>query len=322
MKINIGIVLVISFKFSVFELKIEHRILKELGEFTVFCMKAINSGLSMGDISNIIQIDEQVIQKQLSFALSREYMFEDFSLTSKGRQTVELFEFVNLFNKQKKEICLEHYVEGDSKKIYGADNSKLADRNDGYIVADNFYDYKVKNKFDEIVEKDKEHIFEILQDGFDKYLHIIENYIEGFSFKILKVDRKKFYNFEIDDKEFLKLLKDEKSEEFITVSVPILDIQKQIKSDVFEDEELKKIQNFFDKHRYIDMFAGESISFSQREKRGSNLVLDSKISQRDIFQTDTVEILSSVLLFSEISLKVERYNINKYLNILKIMENI
>ena len=64
MKINIGIVLVISFKFSVFELKIEHRILKELGEFTVFCMKAINSGLSMGDISGHYKVNlfKEIIQ--------------------------------------------------------------------------------------------------------------------------------------------------------------------------------------------------------------------------------------------------------------------
>ena len=69
--------MIISFKFSVFDLEIEHKILKELGEFTIFCMKTISNGMKIKDVSNIIQIKEKTIKKQLAFAISRKYLTDE-----------------------------------------------------------------------------------------------------------------------------------------------------------------------------------------------------------------------------------------------------
>jgi hypothetical protein len=117
--------LIISFKFSVFNLKIEHKILKELGEFTIFCMKAISNDMKIEDISNSIQIKKKIIKKQLTFAISRKYLTDDFILTEKGIETVKLFEFINIFNQNKVKIALEHYIENNSKLLYSINNKEL-----------------------------------------------------------------------------------------------------------------------------------------------------------------------------------------------------
>ena len=70
--------MIISFQFSIFNLEIEHKIIKELGEFTIFCMNAIHDNLTIEEISDIIKIKNKNIEKQLSFATSRGYLDNNF----------------------------------------------------------------------------------------------------------------------------------------------------------------------------------------------------------------------------------------------------
>jgi len=135
---------IISFKFSVFDLTIEHKISKELGEFTIFCMNAISNNLKLRDISNIIQIKHKIIEKQLDFAISRKYLTDNLTLTEKGLETVALFEFINNFNQNKIKIALEHYVENNSKQLYSVNSVKFDNESTGHQLKDSLFDYKVK----------------------------------------------------------------------------------------------------------------------------------------------------------------------------------
>ena len=318
----------ISFKFSVFELEIDHKVLQELGKFTIFCMKAISSNLTIENISNVIQINENIIKKQLSFAISRGYMTDDFILTNKGVETVKLFEFVNVFNHNKIQIALEHYIENDYKKIYSVNNAELEDISTGYKVKDNFYDYKVSNKFDEILENDKKFIKEILIENFEKYKDIIEKYLDDFMFKISKLEKEKFYNYTIDDIDFIDSLINHKDKEFeyISIKIPIIEINKTIQSDIVPKEHIELLQQLFDEYKFLDLIIGEPITFNknQKEKFEPNIYIEPILSEIDILKNNLLnkEIWFNVFLFTNISTKIKKYSIIKYLNISRIMDKI
>jgi len=217
--------LIISFKFSIFTLKIEHPILKELGEFTLFSLKAIDDNLSIFDISNIVQIQEEIVKRQLSFALSRKYLNENYTLTEKGRSVVHLFNFINSFNISNTEIALEHCIENGTKKIYFTDNVNLTQESKGILVSDKLYDYKVINKFEQIKESEKT---KFLIEKFSSYKSIINNYSNDFLFKLEK-DKEKtyFYNYEIKDnlEQLVFSQEKEKAKDYISISIPILEVK-------------------------------------------------------------------------------------------------
>ena len=98
---------VLSFKFNTYILKINSNIIQDIGELNLFCMKAIEQGLSIKDISSIILIDTKVIEKQLNFALSRQYLNKDNTLSEKGKKILLLLEFIKEVNNKQVKICLE-----------------------------------------------------------------------------------------------------------------------------------------------------------------------------------------------------------------------
>ena len=316
----------ISFKLSVFKLEINHKILQELGEFTIFCMKAISSNLEIKYISNIIQIDEDVIKKQLSFAISREYLTDNFYLTKKGEETIKLFEFITLFNKNNIKIAMEHYIEKNSKKIYSASNSKLDNIAKGYIPKDNFYDYKVVNKFDEILNNDKNSIKDIILEEFKDYKEIIEKYIDDFIFKPIKLNEQKFYNYEIEDIKFVNNLSNnkKKEKEYISIKIPIIEIKKKIKSSIVSKEHIELVQNMFDNYRYIDLIIGNPISHNNIQEANPNIEIKPTLREIDLLKNNlsNQEIWLNIFLFTDITTKIKKYGIIKYLNISDIMDKI
>jgi hypothetical protein len=319
--------LVISFKFSVFDLEIEHKILKELGEFTIFCMKAINSNIKIKDISNIIQIKESVIEKQLSFAISRKYLTNDFVLTDKGTETVKLFEFLNMFNQKKIKIALEHYIENDSKLLYSVSNKKFDNNSIGYLIKDNLFDYKIQNKFDEIIEKDRSKIKDFILDvdGFSNYTITIEKYLNDFIFKINKNEKQKFYNYEINEDSFISELNNtrDKNNSYISIDIPILEVEKIITSDILGSEYIDRIKAEFDKYKYFNLINGQPIKLGN-QKKNSNIKIEPLISNKSIIESNLNNQYFQInnLLYVDMKTEIKEFYQTKFFDITKIMDNI
>jgi len=319
--------LIISFKFSVFELTIEHKILKELGEFTIFCMKAISNDIKIKDISNIVQIQKKIIKKQLAFAISRKYLTDDFILTEKGIETVELCEFINNFNQQKIKIALEHYIENNSKLLYSANNKKFEDNNTGYLIKDNLFDYKIQHKFDEIIEKDRNKIKDFILNDFENYKTIIEKNLDDFIFKIEKPEKQKFYNYEINEDNFVDKLSNisTTTNTYISVDIPMLEVNKIITSEILNVEYTDKIKAKFDKYKYFNLINGRPLELESKNKsNNSNLEIKPLINKKSILQNclDYKEITLNDFLYVDMKTEIKEFYKTKFFNISHIMENV
>jgi len=319
--------MIISFKFSVFELEIEHKILKELGEFTIFCMKAISDDMKIKDISNIIQIKKKIIKKQLTFAISRKYLTDNFILTEKGIETVELFEFINIFNQQKIKIALEHYIENDLKLLYSANNKKFEDNSNGYLVKDNLFDYKIQNKFNEIIEKDRAKIKDFILVYFDNYKTIVEKYLSDFIFKINKNEKQKFYNYKIDESTFIGELKNTKNttNSYISIDIPMLEVNKTITSKILDREDIDKIKAEFKKYKYFNLIDGEPLQLeSQNNINNSNVKIEPLINKKSIIKNnlDGKEVQLNDFLYIDMKTEIKEFYRTKFFDITKVMDNI
>jgi hypothetical protein len=290
-------------------------------------MKAISNDMKIEDISNIIQIKKKIIKKQLAFAISRKYLTDDFILTEKGIETVELFEFINIFNQRKIKIALEHYIENNSKLLYSANNKKFEDNNTGYLVKDNLFDYKIQNKFDEIIEKDINKIKDFILVDFDNYKTIIEKYLDDFIFKIEKNEKQKFYNYEINEDKFINELKNTKNKEnnYISIDIPILEVNKIITSKILDVEHTDKIKTKFDKYKYFNLINGEPMELENKNKyNNSNIEIEPLVDKIDIIKINlnSKEILINDFLYVDMKTEIKEFYKTKFFDITKIMDNI
>jgi len=322
--------LIISFKFSVFELEIEHKILRELGEFTIFCMKAISNDLKIKEISNIIQIKKKIIKNQLAFAISRKYLTDDFILTEKGRETVKLFEFINNFNQQKIKIALDHYIEDHSKLLYSVNNKKFDEDSKGYLIKDNLFVYKIQNKFNEMIEKDRRKIKDFILTDFEKYKVTIEKYLNDFIFNINSNEKQKFYNYEFDDNSFIDELKNtgDRNSTFIPIDIPMLEVNKDITSEFLDEAFVNNLKLRFENYKYFNLINGavSSTKISNINKRSSDkyLKLLATFTEVDIVKKfyNLEKFLIDELLFVDMKTTVKKFYETKFFDISKIMESI
>lgn len=317
--------MIISFKFSIFDLEIEHKIIKELGEFTIFCMNAIHDNLTIEEISDIIKIKSKNIEKQLSFAISRGYLDSNFILTPKGITVVKLFEFVNEFNELKIKIALEHYIESVSKQIYLLNNGKFNDNQIGFLLEDNIFDYKLQNKFNEIIEDDnnKKKIF--LSNNLSIYEDIIKIYLSEFAFKIKKNEKYLYYNYEIEDNEFINSLNDikDKNNASVLIDIPILEINKKIESSIIDDKNINVVQNKLNQYKYFNLINGESI-IVKKIKKDSNLTLEPIVEYKNILnkRTEIESLTIDELLFIDIKTDIKEFYETKSFDVTKIMDEL
>lgn len=317
--------MIISFKFSIFDLEIEHKIIKELGEFTIFCMNAIHDNLTIEEISDIIKIKSKNIEKQLSFAISRGYLDNNFILTRKGLTLVKLFEFVNVFNELKIKIALEHYVQSASKHIYLLNNEKFNDNQIGFLFEDNIFDYKLQNKFNEIIEDDnnKKKIF--LSNNLSIYEDIIKIYLSEFVFKIKKNEKYLYYNYEIEDNKFINSLNDvkDKNNASVLIDIPILEINKKIESSIIDDKNISVVQNKLNQYKYFNLINGESI-IVKKIKKDSNLTLEPIVEYKNILnkRTEIESLTIDELLFIDIKTDIKEFYETKSFDVTKIMDEL
>lgn len=100
----------VTLRFSQWDINIGHTKVYEFGKFSLFCLKAIDSGCSIEDISEITLISNELINKYLEYVRKNGYLNENNEITDKGKDIVELANLVDSIDKKFK-IFLDCYIE-------------------------------------------------------------------------------------------------------------------------------------------------------------------------------------------------------------------
>ncbi len=108
----------LSFEFQHAKLIIEHALISNIGEFTIFCLKALKEGASINDISNITLLHADNINEQLSFAKSIGYIGKDDKLTDRGNYLISIIDFIENY-RNTVDLYLDTYIdEVGLKKLF------------------------------------------------------------------------------------------------------------------------------------------------------------------------------------------------------------
>ncbi|MCS7215762.1 MAG: hypothetical protein RMI30_03470 [Thermodesulfovibrio sp.] len=100
----------LTLNFSKFSLNISHRLITNLGEFSIFCIKAIAEGLTLDKISSITNISEEIITEQLEFSRQKGYLTNDNKITDKGLRLKKILDFIEK-NSGKYSFYVDCYTE-------------------------------------------------------------------------------------------------------------------------------------------------------------------------------------------------------------------
>ncbi|MBL0708248.1 MAG: hypothetical protein JJW00_04295 [Sulfurimonas sp.] len=197
--------MMMSFKCSIHKLQVEHRALKDFGKFSIFCIKAVSNGVNLDDISSVVQIEKQIIKRELAFAISRKYVSSDFMLTQKGAEMIRLFDFVNLFNKKDREIAINHCTNSAKIPAYLSEHLVLESEKVGHLIKDSISKEMATNRFKDINKENKDEIKNSMLCGFDEYSHTIKSYLKDFKFTLLDMNIERYYSHSINEEESLEL---------------------------------------------------------------------------------------------------------------------
>ncbi|GAA9835348.1 hypothetical protein VN0545_10070 [Helicobacter pylori] len=75
MRVEYGISFVdVSIPYHGYKLSLHLARIEDVGEFTLFCLRAFGDGLSLSDLSHVTAIDRMTIQKNLDFLVKREFV--------------------------------------------------------------------------------------------------------------------------------------------------------------------------------------------------------------------------------------------------------
>ncbi len=64
----------VSIPYQGYKLSLHLERIEDVGEFTLFCLRAFGDGLSLSDLSQVTAIDRMTIQKHLDFLVKREFV--------------------------------------------------------------------------------------------------------------------------------------------------------------------------------------------------------------------------------------------------------
>lgn len=317
--------MILSFKFSVHDVELSHKNLDELGEFTIYCMKAIYEGLTVEDISEVILINANVIKRQLDFIISRKYLDEDYGLTNKGREFIELFNLISAFNNNKVSIALDHFIEINARTVHGADNKYLSDEPRGIVVSDNLYNYKIKKKFKEINEQSLDKLKILNLSGLDLSEVFINRHIQNFNFSLVnEFKQTKYFNYDVSEEDLLEKLESSKMRgvDYISVNIPVLIVSKRVTSQVLNEDELSEVKKQFEKFSVFNLIDGDTIENNKNENNSEkpNIQIPSFIDKVDVIRKDLdIAIPMNQLLFLDIKTNIEQYDLTRFLNINDIL---
>lgn len=307
------------------EVELSHKNLDELGNFTIYCMKAIYKGLTVEDISDIILINDNVVKRQLDFMISRKYLNEYYCLTDKGREFIELFKLISDFNNNKVRVALDHFIEMNTRTVYSADNEDLSDEPMGVVVSDNLYNYKVKKKFKDTNEQDLDKLKILNLSGLALSEAFIDRHIQDFNFSLVnEFQQIKYFNYEINEDDLLEMLESSKVRgvDYIAVNIPVLAISKEITSQILKEDELSEIYKQLKRFSLFNLINGDAIESNdyQENRMRHSIKLDPFINKNEVMHKDTdVSIPISQLLFLDIKTDVKESGLTRFLNINDIL---
>ncbi len=208
----------------------------------------------------------------------------------------------------------------------------------GYIIAylgganrlackDNLYDYKLQNSFDEIIEKDRNKIKNFILVDFGNYETIIEKYLNDFIFKINKTEKQKFYNYKINESNFVDELNNAQNgfKSCISIEIPILEVNKIITSDILDSEYIDVIQSEFNEYKYFNLIDGKPIKLETKNNKNSpNIKVKPLIGKIDIIKKNLnkKEFWLNAFLYIDMKTEIKEFYETKFFDITKMMENI
>lgn len=331
--------LTLSLKFTIFEIEIFHKHLNDIGKFAVFCLKAIREGATLEDIADIIQIDKEIIKKQLSFIISRKYLNDDCQLLEQGKQILAIYDFMEQNNQNKPLIALEHYIENPNDKnifLFKTRESlssifeEYSDSPLGIELNQPIWDYKVENKFYEIIENSNEKAVTILKEMYPEKCELIEGIKDELEFEIKLHDDvknekrlKSFYlNRILEIEEFYEILTDEQSENKLLL--PCLNFNSSF-SIAIPDQQLESAlqewleYNSIKSERLFNLLNGKEMESDQNNKesreKGTTTYIEPIFDAKDIFDNrNKVDIPTRLFNFVNIKTIVKRGQIVKYLS--------
>ncbi len=271
--------MIFSFQYSVFHLSIAHEECNQLGQFTIFCMKAISEKNTLDNIVEVTDIDEDIIKKQLRFAVTRGYLTDDFDLTDKGQRIVDIYSFTIEFNTKNIEIALDHYIDDEKiKPIVNLPDENLHSESTQYKIPTMFGVYKLTKIFNKFLSK-----LESLQD-FSKINDSISDIyyfdavcfekLSDFEIELNNTENKLFKHHSIPDNELISLLENKNNGSYIGIEIPTIEISKTF-SDPYKKLSQKQLKNIQEKYRHFSLYCnlinGDSI-----EHNNNNIDNDNK----------------------------------------------
>jgi hypothetical protein len=269
--------LTLSFKFSEYLIQLEHKHIKDIGTFAVFCLRAFRDSYSINQISQITNINSDIIEKQLKFLVEKSYIDDSYNLDTNGKDILHIYDFIEKNNTEKNLIYFEHYIKNPKNKKINMDFS-ITDGGDKNTVISNeatgiqlpalINQFKMKSIFDEIVETEKDKLLSYLSSIFHEDYDLIQKNMEEFIFKLIPTNKEIFYNKTINIGKIKNLLSN--SDGTIFFSIPV----KEYKSSILSVDGLNEYEKNWFRDNQKDL--NFSISLFDGSKVNTDVMFESK----------------------------------------------
>ena len=253
--------IILSFKFSEYILQIEHKHINDIGSFAIFCLRAFRDNYSNNQISQITNINSDVIERQLKFLMEKSYIDNNYNLDINGKDILQAYDFIEKNNSAEKLIYFDHYIRNSKNKKINTEHSIIQNRDKkasflnestGVQLLGLINTYKIKSIFDEIVETDKAKLASYLSSIFFEDTDLIKKNIDEFIFKIIPTNKQTFFNNTIDIANIKSLLSN--NDGTILFAIPVKEYKSSISSinSVDENETENSKKWFMDNKNYLN----------------------------------------------------------------------
>lgn len=300
----------LSFKFSEFSLNVEHKYINDVGKFAIFCLRAFQDGFSIDDISNITNVDKDVIKRQLSFLQEQKYISEEYEILENAIPVLNLFDFLNSIPNNQLVFHVEHYIWNKDNKEFFTFNSSIDDVSK---IAKNtevkpiLGVYKISSILDEL--KSSNRFINFLIKLFPSHETLINENADGFVFNVTPTKESFYSNKNIETNQITKLKYEGNST--IKVALPYTKYETSLKDEVNCDKneynwyiENKTILNYS-----ICCISGNIISNEKTYKLDdSNPTLLPKVTHGDRILDIKIQVPIKLILNKKLSInKSESY---------------
>ncbi|HOV91206.1 MAG TPA: hypothetical protein PKW07_10920 [Syntrophorhabdaceae bacterium] len=305
----------LSFEFVCFNIIIDDVLLSDIGDFTVFCLKAISEGATIDDIASVTLLKADLIDSQLSFVKERGYLSKDNTLTEKGRYLVNILDFKEKYGTAA-DFCIDAYIDDVGlKTLFKPELIINLQSTKGFSVNPKIKRTRIIRMAYEFVEKG---LIEYLKSYFPEQRDFIEKEKDNLS---INVRYKCSYNVSLDftPDEMLEVVSFAKDgDKGISIGVPVLvcessfsvatndeDIQALLDSLIKQDESFSKTIVF----NLLDGSLLDPMVQTKKKEADDTVYIDKLVKLTDLVpHGENVNILSNLFLFLNIQKVLkERY---------------